>query len=209
MQKVIFFDLDGTLTPESSWYLLNMRLGITPAEDKELFDKYLKESIQYNDWIKELFRIHKSRGSITRDELVSFIETIELRPDALSTISQLQQKGFTIVLVSGSVDLVVDIMAKRLGIREWLACSRLVFDEQEILSEIISTGDEADSKYGLAMKYLSEHSLTTDDAIAVGDGGNEWELFKAMKGILLGSNEKLRPLAWKQVDTLSEIVNLI
>jgi len=209
MQKVIFFDLDGTLTPESSWYLLNMRLGISPAEDKELFDKYLKESIQYNDWTKELFRIHKSRGSITRDELVSFIETIELRPDALSTISQLQQKGFTIVLVSGSVDLVVDIMANRLGIKEWLACSRLVFDEQEILSEIISTGDEADSKYGLAMKYLSEHALTTDDAIAVGDGGNEWELFKAMKGILLGSNEKLKPLAWKQVDTLSEIVNLI
>ena len=209
MQKVIFFDLDGTLTPESSWYLLNLRLGITPEEDKELFDKYLKESIQYNDWTKELFRIHKSRGSITRDELISFIETIELRPDALSTISTLQEKGYTIVLVSGSVDLIVEYMAKRLGIKEWLACSRLVFDEQGVLSDIVSTGDEADSKYGLVMKYLSDHSLTPGDAIAVGDGGNEWELFKAMKGILLGSNEKLMPLAWKQVNHLSEIIDEI
>lgn len=209
MQKVIFFDLDGTLTPGSTWLLLNQRLGITPEEDKYLFEQYLDQKLEYNNWTKELFRIHQSRGQVTKNELVSFIETIELRPDALSTIQTLQSKGYTVVLVSGSVDLIVEEMAKRLGIVEWLACSQLAFDEKGTLSDIISTGDEADSKLGLVLNYLSHHNLSPADAVAVGDGGNEWELFKVMKGVLLGANEKLKPLAWKQVENLSEIVTIL
>lgn len=209
MQKTIFFDLDGTLTPQSTWFLLNQRLGITAEEDKQLFEQYLHHTLEYNNWTKELFRIHQSRGAITKDELVSFVETVELRPDAVSTIESLKQKGYSIVLISGSVDLVVSEMAKRLSIDQWLACSQLAFDEQGTLSNIISTGDEADSKLGLALNYLSHNNISADDAIAVGDGGNEWELFKVMKGILLGDNEKLKPLAWKQVQSLSEIPNVI
>lgn len=209
MQKVIFFDLDGTLTPQSTWLLLNQKLGITPEEDKQLFDQYLAHTLQYNDWTKKLFEIHHSRGSITRDEIIAFVQTIEVRPDALDTITALKSKEYKLVLISGSVDVIVSEMAKRLGIDEWLACSQLAFDETGILSDIISTGDEADSKLGLALNYLSHNALTTDDAIAIGDGGNEWELFKAMKGILLGTNEKLKALAWKQVQTLSEIKDII
>jgi len=209
MQKIIFFDLDGTLTPRSTWYELNLKLGITPGEDKTLFDQYLAETLQYNDWTKKLFRIHKSRGSITKDEIVDFAQTIELRPDAVPTIDALKQKGYIVVLLSGAVDTVVEAMAKRLGIVEWFACSKLSFDDAGVLSDIVSTGDEADSKLGLARTYLSKNNIAIDDAIAIGDGGNEEALFKVMKGILFGHTEKLKPLAWKQVENLSEIPNLV
>ncbi len=209
MQKVIFFDLDGTLTPDSTWFLLNQKLGLTAEEDKKLFEQYLQNNLQYNDWTKEIFRLHKSRSSITKGEIISLVQTIELREDAEQTINALKEKGYKLVIISGSVDLIVSEMAKRVGIDEWLACSQLAFDEHDVLSDIISTGDEADSKLGLALNYLSHKELSAEDAIAIGDGGNEWELFKVMKGVLLGGNEKLKPLAWKQIGTLSEVIDII
>jgi phosphoserine phosphatase len=209
MQKVVFLDLDGTVTPDSTWLHFNLRLGITPEEDTALFEKYLKENLEYNDWTKELFRIHTSRGSITKGELETFAHEIVLRPDAIDMVSALKEKGWHIVLISGSVDLIVSIIASRLGADEWRACSQLVFVEDGTLADIVSSGDESNAKIAIAKKYLSEHSISLENAIAIGDGGNDIDLFKHMNGILLGQNEKLKAVAWKQVEQLLEIPNLI
>jgi len=209
MQKVIFLDLDGTVTPDSTWLHFNIKLGITQEEDEALFHKYLKEHLQYNDWTKELFRIHSSRGSITKAELKEFTTELEIRSDAKETVSALKEKGWHIVLLSGSVDLIVESIAKRLGVDDWRACSQLVFSDEEKLSDIVSSGDESNAKLAIAREYLAKNNIATENAIAIGDGGNDQDLFKNMKGILLGSNEKLKPLAWKQVESLSEIIELI
>lgn len=49
----------------------------------------------------------------------------------------------------------------------------------------------------------------TENTISIGDGGNEKELFELTKGILIGNNQTLLPLAWKQVNTLTEAVDLL
>lgn len=209
MQKVIFLDLDGTVTPDSTWLHLNIKLGITAEEDHALFEQYLEHALEYNNWTKELFRIHQSRGSITKTELEVFATNIILRPDAIDMVAVLKQKGWHIVLLSGSVDLVVSTIAKRLEADDWRACSQLVFADDSTLSDIVSSGDESNAKIVIALEYLKQNNVSTDNAIAIGDGGNDQDLFKHMKGILLGSNEKLKPLAWKQVETLSEIPHVI
>lgn len=40
-QKTLTLDLDGTVTPHSTWEDLNTALGITTEQDKELFEQYL------------------------------------------------------------------------------------------------------------------------------------------------------------------------
>ena len=209
MQKVIFFDLDGTLTPQFTWYDFNLLLGITPEEDTKLFDQYVKGELKYTDWIAEVIRIHKSRASVTKEEIVAFAGSLPLRDDAQEIIKLLQQKGYVIILISGSVDVVVETIAKRLGIQDWLACSTLVFDDQNLLTNITSIGDESDAKLSLVKKYLEAKNIGLENCISIGDGGNELENFKVMKGILFGNNQTLAPFAWKQVETLSEIKNLL
>ncbi len=209
MQKLIFIDLDGTLTPESTWFVLNLKLGITPEEDKALFERYLQNDLLYKDWINELVRLYKEHEPVSREAIVSLADTIELRADALTTVQAIKEKGYHIVLISGSVDIIVEAIANKLGFDNWLVCSKLVFDESEILVDIVSNGDEGLVKANLAKKYCNEHNFSLENAFVVGDGGNEKELFQIAKGILLGSNEKLKPLAWKVVDNLSEIPELI
>ncbi len=209
MQKTIFFDLDGTLTPKSTWYELNMRLGLTPEEDKELFDRYLKDDLLYEDWTDELIRIHRSRGSITAAELIDFAESIELRPDAVATVLALREKGYRVVLVSGSVNVIVETLAAALGIEDSLSCSIALFDENQVLIGIESGGDEAPTKLSLAQDYIEKQNIDIEGCYAVDDGGNGVELFKVMKGIVFGDNEKLNAVAWKKVEKLSEVIDLI
>lgn len=208
-EKLVFFDLDGTLTLQSTWLSLNLRLGITSEEDNALFERYVKDDIAYNDWMKELVRIHQSRGSITKKELIDFIDTIELRSDAASSVMTVKKMGYHSVLLSGSVDLIVEAIAKKLHFDAWRSCSSLVFDDMDVLINIVSNGDEALRKETLAREYAKENNFTFKNAFCVGDGGNDIELFKEMKGILLGDNKKLEPLAWKKVSSLSEIGALL
>ncbi len=209
MQKTIFFDLDGTLTPQTTWFELNMKLGITADEDKELFDRYLKDELLYKDWTKELIAIHRSRSSITMAEIIELAESINLRPDAVATVLALREKGYRVILLSGSVDVIIGTIAAALGIEEWFACSTLVFNEENVLTDIVSLGDEAPAKLKLAQNYIDAKNIDIESCYAVGDGGNDIELFKVMKGIVFGDHKGLNEVAWKRVEKLSEVVDLI
>lgn len=208
-QKVIFLDLDGTLTPQSTWEELNLLLGITGEEDHALFLQYLEGKFEYKAWIAELVRLYRERKIVSREEITALAGTIELRPDTLSTIAALKEKGCHLVLISGSVDTIVETISKKVGTDAWLACSQAVFNEAGILTDIVSGGDEGSAKLKLAQEYARASDLDIAKAYVVGDGGNEKDLFEISKGILLGSNEKLQPLAWKVVGSLSEIPALI
>jgi phosphoserine phosphatase len=208
-KKLIFIDLDGTLTPHSTWYELNMKLGIAPEEDQVLFERYLKGDLSYNAWIVELVRLHKEHDPVQQSEIVTLAEAINLQPDAESFISELKEKGYRTVLISGSVDTIVETIATKLGFDAWLACTEAVYDTRGVFSDFVSSGDEGPAKVALARSYCTSNNLDLSQAVVVGDGGNEIDLFKIAKGILVGNSEKLKPLAWKQVQSLSEIPALL
>jgi phosphoserine phosphatase len=208
-KKLIFIDLDGTLSPTSTWYELNIRLGITPEEDAELFDKYVKGNLSYAEWNRELVRLYKSKTPVSKEEILSFTDSIELRPDAVSTVQALREKGYRVVILSGSVDLIVQVIARKVTADDWRSASKFVFDENNLLENVTDMGDEAPAKKLLADEYVAANGYVLADTYAVEDGGNGVELFKYAKGILLGDNEKLKPLAWKQVQSLSEIPDLL
>lgn len=209
MEKVIFIDLDGTLTLKSTWGLFNIRFGLTHEEDQELFDQYVAGTLTYKDWTTRLVELYKAHGVIHKKNILDFIEEIDFQPDALSTIQALQEKGYRLVVVSGSIDLFVEVLAQKLGINEYLACSQVFFDANDIFTNMTSLGDEAPAKLKLVTEYANTHGFKLENAYSIDDGGNGIELFKHTKGILVGNNEKLKTLAWKQVGNLSEIVELI
>lgn len=208
-KKLIFLDLDGTLTEESTWLTLNLALGITKEEDNALFEQYLAKTLEYNDWTKKLVAIHRSRGSITKSEIVSMAQNLPLREGAAAMVATLKAKGFHTVLLTGSLDIIAESIAGRVEVDAWRACSSFVFDENETLIDIQSYGEEIDRKVLLAKEYVAEHGFTGADIYALGDGGNDIALFNTYKGILLGDNTKLAPIAWKQVQTLSEAAEIL
>jgi len=205
-EKTLILDLDGTVTKHSTWEVLNTSFGITPEMDKELFEQYQTGTLQYLDWIKKLVDLYKSNNSpLTKQQLIQLAEDIELSPDAVDFVKIAKEKGYVVVLVSGSVDVMVETIAKRLNANSWLACSKAVF-ENEMLVNLLSMGDEGPAK----IKLVNEAKIDlSDNTISIGDGGNEKELFELTTGILIGNNQTLLPLAKMRVDSLTEALSLI
>ncbi len=210
MQKVIFFDLDGTLTSQSTWLLLNQRLGITAEEDRKLFQDYLENKFDYKEWMKALVDSYKSKTLVTKNDLITFAQGIELRPESQPVIDDAKAKGYTVAIISGALDIIVSIIAQKLGVDVWFAKTKAVFNEQgEFVDMETTTEGERDGKLHLVEAYCTANSIDIKEVVCVEDGGNGLELFKHAKGILLGDNAELKPFVWKQVENLSEIQQLL
>jgi phosphoserine phosphatase len=210
MNKLICFDFDGTLTEQSSWYLFNTNFGMTPEEDHSLFQQYLENGFDYKTWTRQIVAILKERNLLNKESLEEFVKTIKLREDANKLISACKEADYKTVIISGGLKQVVEHVADTLGVDRILTTAELIFNANGSFEDIVDTGDEMYAKVKAFETICAEYSVNSEDAIAVGDGGNDLEIFKkTKKGILLGSYEKLKPFSWKQVQSLSEIKELI
>ncbi|MES2225146.1 MAG: HAD-IB family phosphatase [Patescibacteria group bacterium] len=208
-KKLICFDLDGTLTQYSTWEAFNTRLGITPEDDQRLFSLYKEGGLAYKDWMLELIKTYKENGVVSKHDIETMAEDIALRPEAQAAIDTAKAKGYQVILLSGSVDVIAKAIAARLGIGEWFSTNKAVWNESHELVDIETMGDERDAKVLLLTEFCLKNDYELSEVIAVADGGNDTEVFKLTKGIVLGNNKELAPLAWKQIESLSELDVLV
>lgn len=205
MEKLIVFDLDGTLIEGTSWAEFNQSLGLTEAEDLYLFEEYKKGMISYAKWASEIVAIYHKYTPIHKEVIEALTYLLPLKSGAIELIHYAKQKGYTPLLLSGSVDTIVRKYAELLGIEYVYATNELVFSDEGYLEDIISMGDEAPAKAALLEAFCEKHGVDIGEVICVGDGGNNVELFKLAKGIQIGGHEALAEVAWKQVEGLEEI----
>ncbi|MDB5254808.1 MAG: putative phosphoserine phosphatase [Candidatus Nomurabacteria bacterium] len=209
MKKLICFDLDGTLTPFSTWEAFNTRLGISPEDDYRLFSQYKEGTLDYKAWIIELVRLYKENGVITKKDIEDTANDIVIRPEAEAAIADAKEKGYHVIMISGSIDAMAKPLAATLKIGEWFATNKAVFNDNDELIDIEDGGHEREAKLLLLKEFCIKNDYELSDVITVADGGNDMELFQHTKGIVLGDSKELKPLAWKQIDTLSELKDLL
>lgn len=209
MEKVIVFDLDGTLIKGTSWEEFNQSLGLTESEDLHLFEEYKKGTLTYTKWIDEIVTIYHKYSPVHKEVVEALGFLFPLREGAEELITLAKEKGYTPVLISGGVDTIVKGFAERFGIEYVFSTNELVFNEDGYLESIITMGNEAPAKVALLQAFCEKHGVDIKEVLCVGDGGNNMELFKLTKGIQLGAHEELTKVAWKQVGGLEEVISLL
>lgn len=209
MKKVLVLDLDGTLIKGTSWAEFNQSLGLTESEDQHLFEEYKKGVLSYIKWIDEIVTIYHKYSPVHREVVEALGFLFPLREGAEDLIRVAKEKGYTPVLLSGAVDVIVKGFAERFGIEYVFSTNELVFDEDGYLESIITMGDEAPAKAAILQAFCEKHDVNIKDVLCVGDGGNNVEIFKLAKGIQLGTHEELAKVAWKQVGGLEEIKTIL
>lgn len=208
-KKLLCFDLDGTLTPFSTWEAFNARLGISPEDDHRLFNLYKEGDLDYQGWIVELMRLYKENSAVSKEDIEAAADDIAARPDAQQAIDDAKAKGYHVIINSGGMDVMVRSIAARLGIGEWFAANKAVFNDNNELVDIEQCDGEREAKLLLLKEFCLKNDYELSEVIAVADGGNDTEIFKVTKGVLLGHNKELEPLAWKQIDTLADLAHII
>lgn len=206
----IVLDVDGTLSEEVSWLKITESLGASPDEHALLFDQFKKGLISYPKAKAKLVKLWQATGNANKQFMEKTYRSWSLKKDANEIVDYLKQT-YQLCLISGAIDLYVQIVAEKLGVPDWFANTELIWDEQGNLTDFNYYPDQAQKKLEQFRQFISQKGLNEKRCAIVGDGDSDIVLFRELKyGVEVNEapHRELKGLAYKTVKTLSELKNI-
>lgn len=210
--KIICFDVDGTLVEnKSSWVFLTLNLGCSVEKIAEIYQRTENGTISFNKGVSIVEELFRQSGKASKEHIEAIFRRVYLKREANDLISYLKERGYLIYLISGGIDLYVGIIAQKAGADGFFGHASLEFDDQGNLSKIKYGKSQGKAKLKRIEELSKKFSVPADKMIFVGDSENDYEAFIATKhGIAMRPYaEKLEKVAWKKIDSLLEIKDLI
>jgi len=177
--RTIIFDVDETLTPVNVWQYLTKALGEDPAENKKIYKKYNKGEYTPEGGIKAVVDLWNRQHVRTRDEIKLILDQIEIKPGAVEVARYLKKK-YKVIIISGSIEILVQRVAETLKISEFYALTELEFDENQKLTWFKYPNNEAIEKVKVFEEYSRTNGIKPEQAAIIGDGYSDSELFKIL-----------------------------
>lgn len=212
MNKVICFDVNGTLVEESSWEIFAQGDKEVERQIDDIFDGYYSRKISIDEVWKGMVSMLKNAKRANREFIYGCWEKSNTFKDgAEEVISYLKEKGYRIYLISCSIDVSLEIMANKLKVDGFYAGSHLIFDSLGDLERITSEcGKGKEFKKEKLKELAQKEGIDVQEIVFVGDGDNDIGVFEMTKhGIAMGDNEKLLDCSWKQTQSLREIKEIL
>jgi len=187
MKSLVIFDLNKTLINETSWYELNIALGISPEEDELLYRLGPEGEgiLTYREWIAILKKIMVRRGKASREAIEKTVLDYTFADGAEETVRSLRENGHTVAIVSGGFNMVVDDVAQKLGLEHGYNNTYFVFDNDDMLEDILLTWDDDRYKPLLVQSICRKFGIHPKDTYYVADGANDSKIFEETIGIAI------------------------
>jgi phosphoserine phosphatase len=203
--KAVCFDLDETLIVGNSWLTLGIGLGMTKERDEELYQEYRRGKITYEEWNSLVLAEYMRHDDATREGIERILSSYTLAPGAREAVEYLREKDYELILISGSVDVMVSMVAFDLGISYAKANNTLVFDENHRLINIHTGGNDTKGKADHLEAFCELLDISLHECVCIADGANDIEMFRRTgKGVTFRDSPIVKD-AWKLIDTLYDI----
>jgi phosphoserine phosphatase len=210
--KAIIFDIDGTLSPEISWLALTRDLGASVDEHLRIYADLKQGKIDYTESKRQLIDLWRATGNANKPFFQKLFENWPLDPFAKQIVQQAQTKH-KVCLITGSMNLYAQIVANKLGVKDWYANTTLHWDENDELDDMDYELKQAEKKLEQFQQFCQAQNIQPEECIVVGDGENDIELFKLSgKGVLITTPEtggEHKKQAWKIANNLGELKQIL
>lgn len=209
--KLVCFDVDETLVDGTSWFLLTKGLGCSLQKHIDIFNRARKGEISFIEGERMLTRMYQESGNATRKFIRNLFSEIKPKPEVGKIISYLKKKNYKIYLISGAIDIYVEKIAKKLEVDGFYANSSLGFTENGFLEKIYYRDNQGEVKVEQLNKLIRKLGISMNDVVFVGDSDNDVEVFKKTgHGVAVEpSSQKLKSVAWKVIDSLEQIKEIL
>lgn len=210
--KAVILDIDGTLSPEVSWHALTQGLGASSANHTRIYDAYKIGDITYIDAKKKLLTLWQSTGNANKQYIDNLFTNWKLFDDAEKTIYDIRQEDYGLCIITGSFDIWASVVAKRVGILDWYANTKIIFDERGNLIDMQYDLEQGVKKLAQLKDYCSRQRLKPEQCVVVGDSENDIELFNFTgNGVAVGKNAdpELAKVAWMRVSRFADIKSIL
>jgi HAD superfamily phosphoserine phosphatase-like hydrolase len=130
MNKIIFTDLDGTLTLKDTYtkfVLGNLKVGAILKNLPTLLSMYIRHALKKinDDDVKKITFGMFFTGYDKEQELDSFVKEIPWNPLVLEQIQMKRDEGYRVIIVTASPDVYVKHVCKYLGYDGFIATQTL------------------------------------------------------------------------------------
>ncbi len=209
--KLVCFDIDGTLIDGVSWFLLTKALNCSVQNHVDIFYRAKKGEISFLEGERMLTKTYQESGNATKEFIGKVFSEVEPRYEAKELISYCKKKRYKVYLVSGAIDIYVEEIAKKLKVDGFYANSFLEFDEKGVLSKIHYRDNQGEIKIKQLRELIEKLRIKMNEVVFVGDSENDIEVFKKTgHGIAVNSsNKELKSVAWKNIDSLRQIKDIL
>jgi phosphoserine phosphatase len=204
--RIVVLDVDETLTERNSWSELTLGLGASLEDHLAIYRRLNAGELTVEHAAAQVVELWRATGKATRPAMEAIFARTPLREGAVELVRWLGRNGFLAVLLSGSMDLFVADIARRLGVDTWYANAHLTFDAGGGLTGLRYEANQGAAKLRRLEELCAARNLDIRTVTVVGDGENDAELFTATgRGILLAGDFSPRYNAWRVVSRLDEI----
>jgi len=162
--KLVCFDLDGTIVDEtvSIWQTIHDHLKSDQSIRAEYREKYKKGEISYEDWAQLDIELWKEMGA-TKQEILAALTPLKLMNGAKETLDKLRESGVKMVIVSGSLNVVLEkVFPDYRGYFDHVFINNIFFDSEGKIQEVVSTiydkGNKGDAPCQTAAYTLGQRS---------------------------------------------------
>jgi phosphoserine phosphatase len=209
---VVGFDLDETFTPSISWQMMTEGMGASVSELLRLYEGLKRGELTLKRAQDELVALWRASGKARKSFLTRLFEKHVIYPEAFEVVGYLKEKGYRLVIVSGGVDLYVEVMARRLGIEDYFANTTLLWEGDELVGMEYEL-EQAGKKLEQLKAYLHRLGVDKERCAFVGDGANDREVMVYTgHGIVVRTPDydaAIEKVAWKVVGGVGDLKDIL
>ena len=149
---------------------------------KNLTDNYVEIITKYNDYTIQKKLIAKLLNGINKDEMINFLDTINIQEDFIYVVRELKTRGYLTGIVSNSFDMITETIRKKLGmdfsLSNQLGISNDIFTGEVLIPSYFVNFSKSLCNHPVcksnAIIYLSEKfNIKMQDIIYVGDSNED------------------------------------
>lgn len=183
MIKLVVFDLDNVIIDGEAIDEIG-KLANVEEEIAEITEKAMQGEIDFETSIKD--RVKLLEGTSIED-IQKVADELPLMNGAEEAINNLKDEELKVAIISGSFDVVADVVKEKLDV-DYVYTNSFIVEDGKLTGEVegpLVSGTKADVLNDL----VKEADISLDEVVAVGDGANDISMIEAA-GIGIGFNAK-------------------
>ena len=173
--KLVCFDLDGTIIDDIIfiWQTLNEGLGVSKEVRQFGIDSFKSGKFSYSEWAHYDIEEWKKAGT-TKEKILELLKPLKLVKGAKETLVGLKKEGYKLALISGSIDIALDILLPDYDeIFDDVFINKLKFNDDGSIDAIEPTAHDFEHKATALKDIAKREGLDLKECVFVGDHEND------------------------------------
>ncbi len=175
--KVVVFDFDGTLTKQNTnlnvWEELWLKAGYTVNDCAKYTTQFKRGVISHQQWCDVTLKYFQ-KGKLTKNKVLEVARKFTLLDDVPWTLKHLKEKGISLHVLSGSIDVVIrEVLGVHENLFSTIKSNSMRYKDSGDIDTIIGTKYDFEGK-ALYLKELAKlHDVHPYEILYIGNSMND------------------------------------